>query len=85
VASATRGLGTGFVNLERPAIQCGPIELGNHLFHFLAGAEFNESEPAGAACARIPDDSGRSYLKSLTCEKLLKTLVCSIKREISYV
>ncbi|MFZ0819474.1 MAG: hypothetical protein WAM91_05350 [Candidatus Acidiferrales bacterium] len=77
--TATRRLGTRFIDLKLTAIQSGPVELRNDLFHFLAGAKFNESEPAGAAGSGIPNDTGRSHLKPMSCEKLLETFVGRVK------
>jgi hypothetical protein len=83
--ATTWRLRTRFMYLKLAAIQCRAIKLRNDLFHFLARAKLDESEPAGAARSRIPDDTSRSYLEPLRCEKLLKTLVRRVKRQISYI
>jgi hypothetical protein len=77
--TATRSLRTRLVHLKRAAIQRGSVQLRNHLFHFLAGAEFDEPEPAGAARPCVANHTCGGHLESLCRKELLKALVRRVK------
>jgi hypothetical protein len=66
--TATPGLGSGFINRQRPPVNLTAVQHGDGLLPFQLGLHFYESEASGLTGLPVGDDFGRGHMPGLTKE-----------------